>query len=333
MDTIRASSFGVPVSYVPPRVLPAHLQSVLQVWIDKQSHWPHDFSGAYIAKGLQLVHLPYWIVSGEVSGTWRADIGIRHLTQCDSCHGRGYVGTGDSRMPCGYCNGRGIRATIYWQERTGTARVTVENQLIKNHDHNLHCGEPNFKSLGRIADKQQSAELAVLRPKFGTSKVVALQAARDIFVQALEREARKAAARVGYVAKISLLERDITLKSLRAYLYPVYVGAMWYDGERVSAHVDAITGQSWVQAPTAVKRARLRVIRHMLYTLAVFAALGFNLLNALSVLVYDDNIPYVEDDTPLVEGVLVSLLGLLGAILFIEVLLIPIIRWLQNLKK
>ncbi len=186
VQTITADSFETEIQLALPNLDKNELAKTVQIWIDKnRKYWPSELTAEKIVKGVPLIHLPYWAVSGQGTATWYASIGVDRevLKRCGTCGGRGRhtpIYSTDERR-CDRCAGSGkeLGKETFWNNQSGHAEADFDGVLVDNYDEKslqLQIGKRDFKVDWRIAPNAEKTSTVFVAP-IATTKAAAKQTA------------------------------------------------------------------------------------------------------------------------------------------------------------
>lgn len=285
---------SVSVSVSDPLINQIQVKQKISEWVDKQGkHWPVELTSDAIINNLNLVHLPYWVLSGQGFANWSASIGVDRqvLKECGTCSGRGRYTPiyANNEQRCDNCAGSGkaLATETFWSSQSGFVEASVNNRVRENFDKSkidLQCGDRNFKINRYWVDDEQKSEIQTIPPHAATERD-AMLIAQDTAKDELRLNADDIARGLGYVRNLQLVNIQVNNLESELWFYPLYLGYYSYETEILPVHIDAITGKFWVKTPKKVKSARTKEYLKIAGIIALIIAVIYAILWLLNIVV------------------------------------------------
>jgi hypothetical protein len=265
LSLVEADKLRGEIFYSLPVANLNHMQQKVTEWVGRQGkHWPTALTADFLMQNAQLVHLPYWVLSGRATGQWSAQIG-REGTQefkCNACNGTGvyYLLTGGSQI-CTDCGGKGrqIRRVTNWTSQGGLCETSFDHEICENFEKGLrglfHCGKPATK-VARLPSPKPNSLLFTPQEY---SEIQGLLHVERMIEKGIARSGDRQASGLGdSVRSLKTVVLSVQAGQAFHWLYPMYVGSYRYEEKTYIVAMDALTGVAHVDTPSSVRNARLQ---------------------------------------------------------------------------
>lgn len=249
-----------PEQVVPYAVSEQKLAGILERWTQGIWFRPAELKASALMKRARRYLIPLWLVDGQVTGAWRADVGFDY--QAVSYQDRYSEGTGWSSRKV-------TEGRVRWEPRVGRISRSYENAAAPALDDHRAL----MDRLGGF-DLEQRADYSVEAVTGGVVRIPSLEheaawpGAQVAFVRAAGEECRQAAG-ADHIREFAL-EAEYDDLNWTLLLLPAYV--TWYqDGERTWPVL--VNGQSG--RVSGVRRASTRKANVTSFILGVVGVLMF----------------------------------------------------------
>ncbi len=271
-----------PVMFSPHAMRPAKArETMLAAFAAAEPALPKGVRAERVADTLRPVFVPFWSLSGEISGQWKAT-GIETESwqvDCPNCLGSGKVGAGAHARNCETCWGSGkekqTRKNPY--PESGEASAVVRDALDNNGSGVALPIKPETAAPSWLLPADVRARLRCLRPASLYSSGVA-DALKNRLAVAIDEQAKSALTKYSRIEGFLFLGETVRSESAVAvWLYPAYLGSFEVDGVRHCVVCDALTGKVSVAqgaADAASGRASSSKLPLVAIAAAAIAALG-----------------------------------------------------------
>lgn len=244
-----------PVMFSSHAIRPAKARdAVLAAFAAAAPALPKGVRAERVADTLRPVFVPYWSLSGEISGQWNAT-GIETESwqvDCPNCLGSGKVGTGAHARDCETCWGSGKEKQTRKNRHpeSGGASAVVRDALDNNGSGVALSLNPDAAAPSWRLPADVRARLRCLRPASLYSSGVA-DALKNRLAVAIDEQAKGALTKYSRIEGFLFLGETVrSASAVAVWLYPAYLGWFEADGARHVLVCDALTGQvSVVQGP------------------------------------------------------------------------------------
>ena len=190
-QVVSASALQGRVVVPRPRLTPDDAANAIMAWGKQWGvEWPADLTAASLVERLELVYVPFLVVSGVASATVTASVGktkiFSELTpteradRCSFCNGMGISSPGSR---CTHCDGRGYQGeSIYaWSQHTRPINVSIDDSVTPNYGAakvgiNIEGRSTKGVEMGTLFPK----EMSIIEPQMTSEEAFQALAQRQI---------------------------------------------------------------------------------------------------------------------------------------------------------
>lgn len=273
------------ISISDPKFTLEEVKAHITSWVEKQDRfWPEELTSDILTEYIQCAFAPHWVLDGQASGSWSANIGQDRTVNktCSHCQGRGeWQGSdleGKPRMfNCASCNGTGqtSHTVTDWHSQSGVATGHINGKVLENvaNDTPIRCGKREFSAEESWLTEPFPDDILIFEPE-AVGNEAGLELAETTLRDALHKDGYNSASSLGQVRNFKIGHVNIESKEARTWLYPIYVASYKFGDKEYLIEMDGITGKLDVEIPGAVQAKR---ILKWLAILAVIAVIGFGI--------------------------------------------------------